>query len=188
MAMRNFNGYFLCFGKLSTKISEDKVSKAIKKINIEGHSFIFYPKSLGDIDAFISPSLRLQFFTWSDMKKVAVNLSRNNWTIHINVDDLSLQDDIEKLRSDSSHTYDEFWNNVANLIISTYSVWPTKIVVEPSTFVRIVFMPPFSEEIIEIKYGENIYVDDTFFNEKAENLKMFLETYFVSIKEEIAVE
>lgn len=183
----NFNGYFLYCGKTDSKLNNDNEMNSIKKVDIDKHSFVFYPKSSKSMGKFFFRSLRLQFFTWVAMKKVAIVLSQKSWTIHINVDDISLQEEIEELRSVRSIADGQFWDEVAYLIIKNNSVWPTKIMAEPTTQVRLVFIPPFSEENIEIRYGENIYLYDTFFNEKFEKLKVFLETYLTSTKEEIAV-
>ena len=185
MDNNNFNGYFLYYGKKKPKLNVYNEAKSIKKVDIWDGLFVFYLKSSKSVGNFYPTDLRLQFFTWTSMKKVAIDLSQKNWTIHINVDDTILQEKIEEFRSEYSIADTKFWDEVANMIIKNSLQWPTRIVVEPSTLVRLFFNPPFGEENIEIRYGEIIYLHDTLFNDELKNLKVFLEAYIASIKKEL---
>jgi hypothetical protein len=187
MENNNFSGYFLYCGKWKKKSSLESVPEKIEKVNIDGYLFVFILDSLRESAYHNLIGLKIQFFTWVVIKKISIILSKENWTIHINVDNIEVQDNIEEISSKISLKNDKFWEDVANLIISNYSIWPNKIEVEPATNVQISFTPPFSEEQIIIKYGERIYLEYKFFNKQSENLKVFLKAYFASIREEIAV-
>lgn len=184
---RNPSEYFLYVGKSKSKIPSGKSPEQIRKVYIGDYLFLFYPKAIRDSDYSVSPDFHLQFFDWAISRKVADYLSQKNWTIHINVDDMDLKDEIDYVLDKEPSSYESVLEKVGNLIISRYSIWPNKIIAEPATYVILDFKPPYEYEYIEVKYGETILLSDSFFKGKNENeyLKEFLKAYCEIIKEDL---
>lgn len=180
----NYNDYFMFFGKSNNKILKRESFNHSEKIDINGHSFIFYPASLKYPVSFPKLGFHLQFFTWTVMKKLAKRLS-TDWTVYINTDDIDLQSKIEDIQADT--TMDQSWEELPETIMSYCSTWSNNIIVEPATYVRIIFRLSKFDCQIEIKYGEIILLDDIFFNEKLEYLITFLNAYYEAIREELII-
>lgn len=170
--------------KIIDIISKAEPVKNAEEIDISPDSASFKLLPSADSKSFTERGFRLQFFTWALVKKLAKDL-HNDWTAYINTDDMKLQDEIDKIQATT--TMDKFWDQSGKLIVSHNSSWPDNIIADPITYARIIFRSRLFDDQIEIKYGEHILMDNSFFNEKREDLVKFLRAYYEEIREEIII-
>lgn len=170
-------GYYLYKSKF---LDQSPVKLKLNDVEIlrDGDVYLLAPYESTSIQKIEDAGGIFHWFTWNDLTKIITTLKQKKWVFNLHAEDDSLVERIFELRNSTTISFHEVLEQIGNEILTTYSRWPD-VNPEPSFFVTISFTAPFSEDLIEVRYGEVIFIDSIFFSEKRNELN----TFFSALKQ-----